>query len=247
MGAIRRPFLRDVTTISNHTSRSFHQSARLSEGGSNDPGPRSDASAPRQTLRTRSNAAFRKLDNLAGDAISTRTSPEQPSRPLIRRVVEERVQPNLSRPNPPGGPPGTMVRAPAQLRLSPAGPTGLRRGPPNARGRGGAPARDGQRQRSGENNPRRRERKPDAPNKKKGQTNQSVDATLNDGMVRNLLRLQRLEWDRVPYEPKYGQGSKAALDLVEEGKMMFAGQPPKTKKEPSRLHRTIGVVGMHGI
>jgi hypothetical protein len=66
-------------------------------------------------------------------------------------------------------------------------------------------------------------------------------------MVKQLLRLQRQEWDRVPYEPKYEQGSKAVLELIEEGKKLFEGQPPKTKREPTELHKRIGVAGMHGV
>lgn len=72
-----------------------------------------------------------------------------------------------------------------------------------------------------------------------------VEDTLSDGMVQHLLRLQRKEWDRVPYEPKYAHGSKAATDLVAAGKKLFEGEKP-AKKKWTRLDRAIGIVGMHG-
>jgi hypothetical protein len=73
----------------------------------------------------------------------------------------------------------------------------------------------------------------------------SVEDTLTDGMVQLLLRLQRKEWDRVKYEPKYAHGSKAAQELIEAGKKLFQGDPPKVKK-PGRLEYTIGIQNMHG-
>jgi hypothetical protein len=64
-------------------------------------------------------------------------------------------------------------------------------------------------------------------------------------MVIQLARLQRKEWDRVPYEPKYAHGSAAALELLEQGKKLFQGEKPKVTKV-GRLERRIGIVGMHG-
>lgn len=81
----------------------------------------------------------------------------------------------------------------------------------------------------------------------KNPEDEPLEQTLDDGMVEQLLRLQRKEWDRVPYEPIYAHGSKAALELVEEGKKLFEGQAPKVKTSPTRLERRIGIVGMHGM
>lgn len=68
---------------------------------------------------------------------------------------------------------------------------------------------------------------------------------LSDGMVKQLLRLQRKEWDPVKYEPKYTHGSPAALQLLEAGKKLFEGEKPVVKK-PGKLERRIGIIGMHG-
>lgn len=66
-------------------------------------------------------------------------------------------------------------------------------------------------------------------------------------MVQHLLRLQRKEWDRVVYEPKYAHGSTAAKELIEEGKRLFQGEVkiPATRTG-GRLEKTIGIAGMHG-
>jgi hypothetical protein len=74
-----------------------------------------------------------------------------------------------------------------------------------------------------------------------------IDAstTLSDGMVRHLLRLQRKEWDRVPYEPKYAPGSFAAQELIHEGRELFRGEVPPVKYW-GKLEKRIGIVGMHG-
>jgi hypothetical protein len=74
-----------------------------------------------------------------------------------------------------------------------------------------------------------------------------VQDTLSDGMVQHLLRLQRKEWDRVDYEPKYAPGSAAARELIEEGKRFFQGEVKvPASRTGGRLEKTIGVVGMHG-
>jgi hypothetical protein len=64
-------------------------------------------------------------------------------------------------------------------------------------------------------------------------------------MVHHLLRLQRKEWDRVPYEPKYAPGSFAAQELIHEGRELFRGEVPPVKVW-GPLEKRIGVVGMFG-
>lgn len=78
----------------------------------------------------------------------------------------------------------------------------------------------------------------------------SVADSLTDGMVQQLLRLQRKQWDRVPYEPIYS--SKEKLDeLVALGGSLFKGEEParlKVKsKEDRRFERVIGIQNMHGV
>ena len=79
-----------------------------------------------------------------------------------------------------------------------------------------------------------------------------IEDTLSDAMVQHLLRLQRKEWDRVAYEPMYaqrqeGELSPAALELIEAGKKLFQGEPPKALSEPGRLERRLQIAGMHGV
>lgn len=64
-------------------------------------------------------------------------------------------------------------------------------------------------------------------------------------MVHQLLRLQRKEWDRVSYEPKYAHGSFEANKLIHEGRELFRGES-RPVKIWGRLERSIGVVGMFG-
>lgn len=140
-----------------------------------------------------------------------------------------------------------MARAPSALRLSRNANAGGQRGP-NLGGRSagkGGPRKDG--------GPGGREQGPKKRDKKsRDTTTQStlmadVDpgSTLSDGMVQHLLRLQRKEWDRVPYEPKYTQGSFAAQELIHEGRELFRGETPPVKIW-GKLERRIGVVGMFG-
>lgn len=79
---------------------------------------------------------------------------------------------------------------------------------------------------------------------------EKVEDTLSDGMVMQMMRLQRKMWDRKAYEPIYAPGSKAAIGLLEEGKKLFEGEVRFDKKAEGRkwtkLERRIGVVGMHG-
>jgi hypothetical protein len=72
-----------------------------------------------------------------------------------------------------------------------------------------------------------------------------MGSTLSDGMVKMLYRLQRQEWDRVAYEPKYNHGSFAANELIHKGREFFRGEVPPVKIW-GRLEKTIGVVGMFG-
>lgn len=141
-----------------------------------------------------------------------------------------------------------MVRAPAQLKLS-RGPraggnasVGGRRGP-NLRGRDGKAGSAGNRSADG---PKRRER---GGGKEDGEQRADVSSikfeeTLSDGMLQHLLRLQRGQWDRKPYEPKYAPGSFAANQLIHQGRELFRGEAPPVKIW-GRLEKTIGVVGMH--
>jgi hypothetical protein len=73
----------------------------------------------------------------------------------------------------------------------------------------------------------------------------SIGETISDSMKQQLLRLQRKEWDRVPYEPKYAEGSFAANELIHAGRELFKGEAPPVKIWGPLEHR-IGVVGMFG-
>jgi hypothetical protein len=156
-------------------------------------------------------------------------------------------------------PPGQMARAPSTLRIS-RQETGGSRGPrlrgPNLRGReGGRPGGPGGESRgkggaAGGN-------RGDAGPKKRDKTSGSEDNipttiaetplgdTLSDPMMQQILRLQRKEWDRVPYEPKYAKGSFAANELIHAGRELFRGESPPVKIWGA-LERRIGVVGMFG-
>lgn len=136
-----------------------------------------------------------------------------------------------------------MVRAPANLRITRGAPGSGPSGP-NLRGRSGP---GGKRSGAGgrESAPKRREKKAGGPKRKRGPQDLKVEDTLSDGMVQHLLRLQRKEWDRVPYEPKYAQGSEATKELIEAGKKLFQGEEP-TVKVPGPLEKRLGIAGMHG-
>lgn len=150
-----------------------------------------------------------------------------------------------------------MARAPARLKLSRPPTSGLRgSGPrgnasvggarrgPNLRGRDGKPGAGGSS--NAERRPKKREKATD------GEDGEVIDArdvkiesVLTDGMVQHLLRLQRSEWDRKPYEPKYAPGSFAANQLIHAGRELCRGEAPPVKIL-GRLEKRIGVVGMHG-
>jgi hypothetical protein len=164
-----------------------------------------------------------------------------------------------------------MARAPTTLRITrtvvgPEGAPELGNAPgggpklgggPNLGRRGGSDNGPRSGNRSGESGPKRREnKKPNDKNGKKGKSkgktarpgdDLDVSDGLSDGMVQQLLRLQRKEWDKVQYVPKYAKGSEAAKSLVEEGKAFFEGSKPEPEVRVwGRLEKTIGIVGMHG-
>ena len=153
---------------------------------------------------------------------------------------------------PSGGapPPGAMARAPAKLNLS-RGPRGPGNGPGGAGRRAGPNLRGRERKAGGAGGsgtagkgPKRRERKSEDDGKKMEVEEVRPEHVLSDGMVHQLLRLQRKEWDRTPYEPKYAPGSFAANQLIHAGREFFRGEPPPVKKW-GPLEKTIGVVGMY--
>lgn len=72
-----------------------------------------------------------------------------------------------------------------------------------------------------------------------------LEDTLSDGMVQQLLRLQRKEWDRVPYVPKYAPDSFEANELIHTGRELFRGDSPPVKMWGD-MERALGVVGMYG-
>ncbi|KAI8940260.1 hypothetical protein NX059_003962 [Plenodomus lindquistii] len=165
------------------------------------------------------------------------------------RITREATGPP-SGPGGPAPPAGRMVRAPSQLRVTRnAAPGGAPRGP-NLRGRGapGGGARKGGPNKGGDGGPKRREKKAGGGgDKPRGMTIAETPAasTLSDGMVHNLLRLQRKEWDRVQYEPKYYKGSFAANELIHAGRELFKGESNPIKVW-GPLEKQIGVVGMFG-
>ncbi|KAF2132658.1 hypothetical protein P153DRAFT_333118 [Dothidotthia symphoricarpi CBS 119687] len=154
-------------------------------------------------------------------------------------------------------PTGTMARAPNKLRItrepmlpgfapSPRGPNLQARQDRRGAGPGGDRGAKGGPGRGNEDRPKKRERKTDGGNAARmAPADVKVESTLSDGMVHHLLRLQRKEWDRVPYEPKYAPGSFAANELVHAGRELFRGEVPPVQVWGA-LERRIGVVGMHG-
>jgi hypothetical protein len=110
-----------------------------------------------------------------------------------------------------------------------------RGGPKGSRGPGGR-----------EQGPKKRDKKGgDADERPPSLSEIDMGSTLSDGMVKMIYRLQRQEWDRVAYEPKYKQGSFAANELIHKGREFFRGEVPPVKIW-GRLEKTIGVVGMFG-
>ncbi|KAH4610890.1 hypothetical protein HBH82_039350 [Parastagonospora nodorum] len=272
MGAIRRSLTVDVATISKTCTRSLSSSARNFEEQPSDGASSQPASSIPPTRRGRSEAALRQIKNLQNRRIQPgglargsfpsgqtagRTSQEyNPSSfgasPAASEAGDTRAAgPRMARfgarpttthgSAPPEG--GRMVRAPNMLRNRNANATvGSARGGPNLRGRAGGKGGDRGKDRA----PKKREKGKDGdsgPSTKLSEIDPAT--TLSDGMIHNQMRLQRKEWDRVPYEPKYAPGSFAAQELIHEGRELFRGESPPVKIW-GRLEKTIGVVGMFG-
>ncbi|KAL5116944.1 hypothetical protein ACEQ8H_005162 [Pleosporales sp. CAS-2024a] len=174
-----------------------------------------------------------------------------------RRVQSPRMAKFSPRPattqgrSPPEG--RQMVRAPPTLRTT-RGDTanategGAQRGGPNLRGRRGPGSTPG----TNDTEPRepgvqRRKKKDEDSDAVQPTRISDIDpaTTLSDGMVHHLLRLQRGQWDRTPYEPKYKHGSFEAQSLIYEGRELFRGEAPPVKYW-GKLERRIGLVGMFG-
>jgi len=227
------------------------------------------------TRKARAETALRQITNLqarraaaVGGLARGQTGARRTAQPASRPQdtpsrTQDRPHFRLGRAAPasPRGaaPPGAqMIRAPSKLRITrdfgPQGhPTGPNlRGREGARGSSGAPTRpDGRGRGSGgaglKDPGKRIKQKQDDSDGPRTANFADVPAaqTLSDGMVHNLLRLQRKEWDRVPYEPKYALGSFAANELIHIGRELFRGESPPVKVW-GPLEKKIGVVGMFG-
>ncbi|KAI4953942.1 hypothetical protein J4E91_002791 [Alternaria rosae] len=176
------------------------------------------------------------------------------------RFARNTARPTTTRGSTP--PQGQMVRAPSTLRITRQTVDGPPRGPgprgpnvrgPNLRGReGGRPGPGGKGRAGAAGNkgsgggPKKREKKAGG-DEKMGTKLADINLgdTVSDSMKQQLLRLQRKEWDRVPYEPKYAKGSFAANELIHAGRELFKGEAPPVKIW-GPLERRIGVVGMFG-
>ncbi|KAJ4343345.1 hypothetical protein N0V87_000568 [Didymella glomerata] len=260
VGALRRTLAADVAATPKCSSRAFSASARRFEEP-NGAAPSTPAPAQPDSRKARTANALSQITRLGANRRAVRPGgnipsgqPEgQPGRgpPRVRpegslNIIREAYGPVGPRGGAP--PPGTMVRAPAQLKLSRNGPrtggnasVGGRRGP-NLGGRDGKKGGTGNRSADG---PKKRERG----NKEDGEQRADINSvkfedTLSDGMLQHLLRLQRGQWDRKPYEPKYAPGSFAANQLIHQGRELFRGEAPPVKIW-GRLEKAIGVVGMH--
>ncbi|KAF2468186.1 uncharacterized protein BDR25DRAFT_290863 [Lindgomyces ingoldianus] len=268
IGAIRRPLTRGVTAIANCTAHHFHASARGLEGGCSSDSPASpNASAPRETRRTRSANAFRQVTDLSrrgglaagifpsGQPVDDASNPStegaedssSSSRPLIRKQYVAGSPPLVRKEFGSGPPPGTMVRAPSTLRIT-RNAVGTNPPGPNLRARQGSRSSEGRTVgRGNESGPKMRQRNQDGSSSGRvEEQDDKLEDTLSNGMVQHLLRLQRQEWDRVPYHPIYTKGSTAVTELVQSSKELFKGEAPK-KKKPGRLEYTIGIQNMHGV
>ncbi|EDU50883.1 APC-basic domain containing protein [Pyrenophora tritici-repentis] len=169
------------------------------------------------------------------------------------RFARNPAGPRITRVSVPPPPQGQMVRAPAALRIGNAARGPMVRGP-NLRGRdaskpggpGGKRKAGGAGNNRGEGGPKRRERTSGG-DSSIGTTIAETDlgTTISDKMSQQLLRLQRKEWDRVPYEPKYAKDSFAANELIHAGRELFKGEVPPIKIW-GPLEKQIGVVGMFG-
>lgn len=261
MGALRRSLIVDVAAAPKCLSRTLHGSASKREGQPSDAAPSAPAS---NTRRSRSAAAFKQITSLqnrraipGGLARGTfpsgqmaRRSPRPESTQTDGSgIVQNAANATVTRGSPPDG---QMVRAPSKLRVTRNATIGSMRVGPNLRGRDGGPGGDQGPRRGGPNNrgdrgPKKREKTKSSGSAPQRTTIAEINpaTTLSDGMVHHLLRLQRKEWDRVPYEPKYTPGSLAANELIYAGRELFKGESPPVKIW-GPLEKEIGVVGMFG-
>lgn len=207
---------------------------------------------PRQPRRERNSAAAAQIGNLrirrtsvegqvaqsSSPAPSTTPKIITPRKPLVRKEV--------------GGARGTMIRAPSALKVTrnAAGPqAGRPSGGPNLRARAGGPSRSrgGPKKVGSEGDPKKRERSSGG----SGEGVPTLDPdtvtpqALDSSLMQTLYRMQRNQWDRKPYEPKYARGSFAANELIHAGRELFRGEAPPVKVW-GRLERTLNIVGMHG-
>jgi len=263
VGALRRTLAADVAAAPRSSARAFSVSARRFDEPK-DTAPAAPASPAQDSRKTRAAAALKQISRLGanrriqpgglarGNFPSGQTEGQLargPARPEgTLKITREASGPD----GPSGGapPPGTMARAPAKLNLS-RGPRGPGNGPGGAGRRAGPNLRGRERKAGGAGGsgtagkgPKRRERKSEDDGKKMEVEEVRPEHVLSDGMVHQLLRLQRKEWDRTPYEPKYAPGSFAANQLIHAGREFFRGEPPPVKKW-GPLEKTIGVVGMY--
>ncbi|RYO30870.1 hypothetical protein AA0111_g5116 [Alternaria arborescens] len=205
--------------------------------------------APRSPSTPLTKDGFISEDNAPADA--------QPD--ANPRFARNTARPTTTRGSTP--PQGQMVRAPSTLRVTRQTVDGPVRGPargpnvrgPNLRGReGGRPGPGGKRAGGARGNNRGdggpQKRKKGAGGEESMPTSLAdvkIEETVSTSMQQQLLRLQRKEWDRVPYEPKYAKGSFAANELIHAGRELFKGEAPPVKFWGPLEHR-IGVVGMFG-
>lgn len=137
-----------------------------------------------------------------------------------------------------------MVRAPSKLRITRNAQDSKFRGP-NLGARSRGPSSRGPPNRGSEGGPKRRDRKAGGRTPRdEPEPGREPGSELPDGLVQHLLRLQRKEWDRVSYQPKYAPGSFAANELIHTGRELFKGDVPPIKVW-GPLEKTLGIVGMH--
>ncbi|PVI08181.1 hypothetical protein DM02DRAFT_690672 [Periconia macrospinosa] len=252
MGAIRRPVSRDVAAAINCCTRSFHAAARRldEQAGSGSAAPPIEPPS-RRIRNANAGQAISSLQQQRAPPRTPRTTPSgssipngkllTPRKPLISRLPLNRSAQGDANTK---QPPGTMARAPSKLRISRmvvgsptggpgGGPGGRRPGPSSPRG-----TRPGDKPRG------RKPKADDAAKNTRSQVPRPEDH-LSDGMLAHLARLQKKEWEKKPYEPKYAPGSLAANELIHLGRELFRGESPDVKVW-GRLEERIGVVGMHG-
>ncbi|KAJ4372178.1 hypothetical protein N0V83_003951 [Neocucurbitaria cava] len=270
MGALQRSIIADVATLPKCSSRALHSSATRLEELSSDS---ASSTPPTNTRKDRSAFALKQITSLQNRRIipgglakgsfpsgqmAHRNPRPQSSQPNDSGAASEdtqaQPQPEANSRSPrttfrgSGPPTGQMVRAPSNLRISRNATVGGMRGGPNLRARDGNQGnRRGGPNNRGDRAPKKREK-----NKSDGSAPQRTSiadidpaTTLSDGMVHHLLRLQRKEWDRKSYEPKYAKGSLAANELIHAGRELFKGESSPIKTW-GPLEKRIGVVGMFG-